>query len=107
MINLVITSSLATSNLAMCNLAMSNLAMSNKEDQDLISRDSNQDNLSKVSHSSRISHSKVCLSNLSKANRKDSHVNKEDLMANTTVQETTTVKKDKRPTRAAKVELTT
>ena len=116
-VSLAITSnlamnSLATSNLAMCNLAMSNLAMSNKEDQDLISRDSNQDNLSKVSLSSRISHSKVNLSkdlsrDLSRDNSRDSHVNKEDLMANTTVQETTTAKKDQRATRAAKVELTT
>ena len=96
---LVITTSLATSN----------LAMSSKEDQDLINRDSNQDNLSKVSLSSRISLSKVNLSkvSLSKDNSKDSHVSKEDLMANTTVQETTTAKKDQRATRAAKVELTT
>lgn len=92
--NLVITTS----------LVMSNLVMSSKEVQDLISRDSNLDNLSKVSLSSRISHSKV---NLSRDNSKDSHVNKEDLMANTTVQETTTAKKDQRATRAAKVELTT
>ena len=85
-------------------LAMSNLVMSSKEAQDLISRDSNLDNLSKVSLSSRISHSKV---NLSRDSSKDSLVNKEDLMANTTVQETTTAKKDQRATRAAKVELTT
>ena len=78
--NLVITTS----------LVMSNLVMSSKEDQDLISRDSN---LSKV--------------NLSRDSSKDSHVNKEDLMANTTVQGTTTAKKDQRATRAAKVELTT
>ena len=95
--NLVITTS----------LVMSNLVMSSKEVQDLISRDSNLDNLSKVSLSSRISHSKVNLSNLSKDNSRDSHVNKEDLMANTMVQETTTAKKDQRATRAAKVELTT
>lgn len=97
--NLVITTS----------LVMSNLVMSSKEDQDLISRDSNLGNLSKVSLSSRISHSKVNLSkvNLSRDSSKDSHVNKEDLMANTTVQETTTAKKDQRATRAAKVELTT
>lgn len=105
-VSLVITTSLA-----MSNLAMTSLVMSSKEDQDLISRDSNQDNLSKVSLSSRISHSKVNLSNLSKDNSrdnsKDSHGNKEDLMANTTVQETTTAKKDQRATRAAKVELTT
>ena len=109
--------SLAMSSLAMTNLAMTNLAittslvMSSKEVQDLISRDNNQDNLSKVSLNSRISHSKVNLSNLSKDNSKDnsrdSHVSKEDLMANTTVQETTTAKKDQRATRAAKVELTT
>ena len=106
--------SLAMTSLAMSSLAITtnlaittSLAMSSKEVKDLISRDSNQDNLSKVSHSSRISHNKVCLSNLSKDNSKDSHVNKEDLMANTTVQETTTIKKDKRPTRVAKVELTT
>lgn len=80
------------------------LVMSSKEAQNLISRDSNLDNLSKVSLSSRISHSKV---NLSRDSSKDSHVNKEDLMANTTVQETTTAKKDQRATRAAKVELTT
>ena len=88
---------------------MSNLVMSSKEDQDLISRGSNLGNLSKVSLSSRISHSKVNLSkvNLSRDSSKDSHVNKEDLMANTTVQETTTAKKDQRATRAAKVELTT
>lgn len=94
-----------TTNLAITiSLVMSNLVMSSKEAQDLISRDSNQDNLSKVSLSSRISHSKV---NLSRDSSKDSHVNKEDLMANTTVQETTTAKKDQRATRAAKVELTT
>ena len=96
--NLVITTS----------LVMSNLVMSSKEAQDLISRDSNLDsnldNLSKVSLSSRISHSKV---NLSRDSSKDSHVNKEDHMANTTVQETATAKKDQRATRAAKVELTT
>ena len=101
--NLVITTSLATSNLAIT----TSLVMSSKEAQDLISRDCNQDNLSKVSLSSRISHSKVNLSNLSKDNSRDSHVNKEDLMANTTVQVTTTAKKDQRATRAAKVELTT
>ena len=104
--NLVITTSLATSSLAIT----TSLVMSSKEDQDLISRASNQDNLSKVSLNSRISHSKVNLSNLSnlsKDNSRDSHVNKEDLMANTTVQETTTAKKDQRATRAAKVELTT
>ena len=110
--NLVITTSLATTSLAMTSLAITtSLVMSSKEDQDLISRASNQDNLSKVSLNSRISHSKVNLSNLSKDNRKDnsrdSHVSKEDLMANTTVQETTTAKKDQRATRAAKVELTT
>ena len=97
--------SLAMSSLAMTNLAITtSLVMSSKEAHDLISRDSNQDNLSKVSLSSRISHSKV---NLSRDSSKDSHVNKEDLMANTTVQETTTAKKDQRATRAAKVELTT
>ena len=106
--NLAIMTNLATSSLAMTNLAITtSLVMSSKEVQDLISRASNQDNLSKVSLSSRISHSKVNLSNLSKDNSRDSHVNKEDLMANTTVQETTTVKKDQRATRAAKVELTT
>ena len=103
--NLAIMTNLATSSLAMTNLAITtSLVMSSKEVQDLISRASNQDNLSKVSLSSRISHSKV---NLSKDNSRDSHVNKEDLMANTTVQETTTAKKDQRATRAAKVELTT
>lgn len=111
-VSLAITSNLViTTSLAMSNLAMTSLVMSSKEDQDLISRVSNQDNLSKVSLSSRISHSKVNLSNLSKDsskdNSRDSHVNKEDLMANTTVQETTTAKKDQRATRAAKVELTT
>lgn len=106
--NLVITTSLAMSSLAMTNLAITtSLVTSSKEVQDLISRDSNQDNLSKVSLNSRISHSKVNLSNLSKDNSRDSHVSKEDLMANTTVQETTTAKKDQRATRAAKVELTT
>lgn len=104
-VSLAITSNLViTTSLAMSNLAMTSLVMSSKEDQDLISRDSNLDNLSKVSLSSRISHSKV---NLSRDSSKDSHVNKEDLMANTTVQETTTAKKDQRATRAAKVELTT
>ena len=110
--NLAIMTNLATSSLVMINLAITtSLVMSSKEAQDLISRASNQDNLSKVSLNSRISHSKVNLSNLSKDNSKDnsrdSHVNKEDLMANTTVQETTTAKKDQRATRAAKVELTT
>ena len=107
--NLVITTSLATSSLAMTSLAITtSLVMSSKEAQDLISRDSNQDNLSKVNLSSRISHSKVNLSkDNSKDNSRDSHVNKEDLMANTTVQETTTAKKGQRATRAAKVELTT
>ena len=83
--------------------------MSSKEDQDLISRDSTLGTLSKVSLSSRISHSKV---NLSKVNHSsdtsnDRHDNKAALKANTTVQETTTAKKDQRATRAAKVELTT
>ena len=104
-VSLAITTNLViTISLVMSNLVMSNLVMSSKEDQDLISRDSNLDNLSKVSLSSRISHSKV---NLSRYSSKDSHVNKEDLMANTTVQETPTAKKGQRATRAAKVELTT
>ena len=103
-VSLVITTNLVITT----SLVMSNLVMSSKEVQDLISRDSNLDNLSKVSLSSRISHSKVNLSrDSSKDSSKDSHVNKEDLMANTTVQGTTTAKKDLRATRAAKVELTT
>lgn len=107
--NLAIMTNLVTSSLAMTSLAITtSLVMSSKEVQDLISRASNQDNLSKVSLNSRISHSKVNLSkDNSKDNSLDSHVNKEDLMANTTVQETTTAKKDQRATRAAKVELTT
>ena len=107
--NLAIMTNLVTSSLAMTSLAITtSLVMSSKEVQDLISRASNQDNLSKVSLNSRISHSKVNLSkDNSKDNSLDSHVNKEDLMANTTVQGTTTAKKDQRATRAAKVELTT